>query len=122
MKKNSWLVVQEDIVPADPPDKCVYCGQPIGVEHRADCVCRERTVVVELRAQFIQKIPECWDKEMFYFAQNESRWCLNNALYELDDLAEYAGCLCPFGEISYIREATEEDEETFGVSLKSKRA
>jgi len=92
--------------PAGRPDECFYCKQPVGEDHKADCVCRQRTVVVRFTVEAVIRLPGFWDEEQIRFRYNGSSWCASN-LVEI--LAE-PKCLCPFTTAEFVREATAEDE------------
>jgi hypothetical protein len=96
--------------PAGDPDKCFYCGEPLGSEHKMDCVCRSRTVIVRYVFELPIDVPESWDKDMIEFARGGGGgWCGDNAPDDLNRLREDY-CLCEFFHSEYVREATAEDE------------
>ena len=114
MTRDEWQVKEFGIRPAGSPDHCFYCGEPRGGTHKADCVIRERTVVVKLTIEYTITVPEHWTPEDIEFHRNESSWCTSNALPELEKLDEN-GCLCHGSSFEYVREATLEDEKQDGV-------
>lgn len=111
MQKDDWTVGKEGIRPAGPPDRCLYCGEPEGRTHKPTCAVRERTVVVRMVVEYVVLVTESADQEMIEFHRNNGRWCANNALVELEHLAERVGCLCDHARFELVREATAEDEE-----------
>ena len=99
--------------PAGRPDQCFYCGQPVGAEHKEDCVCRVKVVMVQVTMTIPRVVPASWDADAVDFHLNESSWCANNIE---DDLARYkdamgddAPCMCGAFSGEYLRDATEED-------------
>jgi hypothetical protein len=95
--------------PAGKPDECFYCQRPIGAEHEADCVMRDRTVVVRLTVEYPIRVPEHWTPEDIELHRNDSSWCIGNAVVELDSVNDQ-GCICGIAKVEYVREATEDDE------------
>ena len=117
---NPWPVVSDDIRPAGSPDACCYCKVRLGQQHKPGCVIRQRTVVVDVTIRLVRRVPEAFSSDEIEYGMNHARWCANSILYELDSLAEHADCLCDFFTGCYVREATAEDEETFGVWVEQK--
>ncbi len=117
MHVGSWKVTKFAVRPAGKPDKCFYCNEKLGDEHKSDCVIRERTVVVDISFRMVRAIPEDWDKEQIEFQLNDGRFCMDNILDELNDLSERLGCLCGVSEAQLIREATPEDEKEYKISI-----
>jgi len=104
---ESYLVTKENGPrPAGNPDECYYCKQKIGTEHRADCVCRKRTILIEATMLILQDIPEAWDESDIDTYYNESSSCSNNLVDN-----RYEDCLCPWTRVKYMREANIEDEK-----------
>jgi len=95
--------------PAGKPTECFYCQQPLGSEHGADCVIRQRTVVVRMTIEYVVAIPESWTPEDLEFHRNESSWCSSNALDEIGGTGDDSPCICPTTRFSFVREATPED-------------
>lgn len=117
MKRPEWLVFAEGIRPAGQPDKCFYCGSAIGDQHGEKCVIRSRTVLVKAEIEMLITVPEFWEESTVEFSRNEGSWCADNLLSELEDQAERMGCLCNSVRFSFVREATETDEEFFGLRV-----
>jgi hypothetical protein len=117
VNRDSWTVGQDAIRPAGPPDACCYCGAAYGDEHKAGCVMRQRTVVCEVTIKVVRTVPENWDQEMIEFHMNESSWCFNNIVGELEEAIKRAedGCclLCSLATGRYLGEATADDEDAF---------
>jgi len=68
---------------------------------------RDRTVVVKMEVEIVVRVPESWDVGLIEFQRNEGSWCSNNVIQEL----KRKDCLCNNTLFTYVREATEEDEE-----------
>jgi len=116
LKKDSHLVTEDAIRPVGKPNSCYLCDAELGTEHKAGCVFRQRTIVIELKTRLLVSEPEHWDKEMIEFHFNESSYCLSNLIEELQALDESEGCICPFSEVIFIREATNADEQGYRQS------
>lgn len=117
---NPWPVTSDHITAGGSPDACCWCKARLGQQHRSSCVVRERTVVIDATIRLVRRVPENFSQDEIEFGMNQARWCANNILYELNSLAEHANCLCDFFTGLYVREATAEDEETFGVRVEQK--
>lgn len=117
MRWDSQVVTPAHIA-KDGPKKgcCVYCGEPIGTEHKKGFVCRKRTVVITATFTLIDTVPEDWDPEMVEFHLNGSSYCADNILDTLNKLTE-AHCTCGQFEGRYVREATAEDVEFLGAAI-----
>lgn len=100
--------------PAGKPDQCFYCNHPLGSEHREDCVTRQRTVVVRYAIEVTICVPEDWDEGTINFHRNDSTWCADNLIEELQRCPADR-CLCDVAKAEFVREATREDEERFGI-------
>lgn len=116
MKRNNWIVTEKSVRPAGRPDECFYCNQKIGSEHKKDCVIRSKTVVVDFTIRTVMAVPEFWDEEFINFRLNERSWCVDNILPILEKKSEHS-CLCMHTESKFIREATEDDEEDWGITF-----
>ena len=97
--------------PAGKPDRCFYCGRLVGEEHKEDCVMRSRTVVLQAVITYVDTVPENWTAEDIFNHRNLGSWCANNLI---DDLDRIQGCLCGSVEITYIKEASVEEEQEWG--------
>lgn len=118
MKRNNWEVKDYGIRPAGDSEHCFYCGEPKGSIHKEDCVIRSRTVVIKMEAELVVDVPEFWDEEQINFHRNKGSWCATNVLSELERLDNRLGCLCGVLKFKYLREATEEDEESQKIYVK----
>ncbi|WP_099467829.1 hypothetical protein [Konateibacter massiliensis] len=121
MKKEKWLVTESSTRPAGKPDRCFYCGQLIGEQHKEDCVIRSKTVVVDFTFRTVLSVPECWDEEQICLHYNDGSWCADNILSELDGRSEKMGCNCDIYKAKFIRDADERDEEKYGVTYISEK-
>lgn len=126
MKALDWTVTPDDhgIRPAGPSDECFYCQIKVGGEHKLSCVIRTRTVVVKVTLDIVVRLPEYWDSDRIEFHYDKSSACKNNLVGELVELKKRMGptdsCLCSAGEVAFVREATEEDEEYFQTFAKDR--
>ena len=116
MKTKSFIVKDGDVRPARPDGTCFYCRTPLGQEHAEGCVIRTRTVLVKFEVTMCRQVPEDWDVHMINFHMNDGSWCASNLITILQELDAKKGCLCGRVKEEFIREATEEDEERFGVA------
>lgn len=127
MKGNDWPVDKYGIRPAGKPDECFYCHEKVGTQHKSDCVIRSRTVVIELKLPLVVSVPEKWDVSNIEFKYGESSYCMNNIQDNIDNFFSHLNtpnsqgetpvCLCGVAEVSYLREATEDDEEYFNIKV-----
>ncbi|PYE51536.1 hypothetical protein HUB98_05895 [Paenibacillus barcinonensis] len=113
MKREDWIVTEYAARPAGKPDRCFYCHSLIGESHTSECVIRSRTVVMDFTVRMVINVPEHWKDEDIEFRYNKGSWCADN-LIEMIVRGE-GGCLCPHVEATFIREATPEDEEKWGL-------
>lgn len=100
---------------AGTPDKCLYCKAPTGGPHTEECVCIERPVKIRMTVELIITHPRSWDAGSINFHLNDSSWCANNILGELDRLAGGGRCLCSATEFEFIGDATLEEAVEQGL-------
>ncbi len=83
------LVVPNDdgIRPAGKPDECFYCNRKVGEPHQQSCVCAHKKVVLRYSFEVEIDVPWSWSEEDILFHRNESTWCSNNGLREIDEQA-----------------------------------
>lgn len=112
MKREDWTVTKSSTRPAGEPDRCFYCGQLIGEQHKEECVIRSRTVVVDFTFRTVLSVPESWDEEQIRFHYNDGGWCADNILSELAERSN-GGCNCSICEAKYIKEANIADEGAY---------
>jgi len=93
--RSAWPLVDpndDGIRPAGPPDACFYCGQQVGQPHGATCVIVEKVVRLRYTFEVDVKVPHHWTKADVEFHRNESSWCANNAVDEIE--AQDGNCFC----------------------------
>ena len=86
----------------------------VGEQHKPNCVIRKKTIVTRITIDFVDSVPENWDKDVIDFHYNDSSWCASNILNMLEERNNFR-CLCDVASFEYLRDATEEDEEKWGV-------
>jgi hypothetical protein len=98
-----------------------------GVEHKTDCVMRKRTVMVRFTVDLAMEYPEDFDAQAIEFNWNQGSLCADNLIDRMQDatdrMEEHSqthGCLCRFVEAKFLREATKDDEEAFGLHINGK--
>lgn len=117
-RSTHWLVADHGIRPAGPPDRCFYCDEPMGGEHKDGCVIRSRTVVVRFHVDLVVNVPEHWDPSEVESSFNVSSWCGGNLAASIADTSErMPGCMCGFVTAEFVSEATEEDENDQGLRV-----
>lgn len=114
MTRKDWTVGEYSVCPAGKPDECYYCGAKVGEQHKSNCVIREKTIVTRMTIDFVDSVPESWDEDLIDFHYNDSSWCATNVLHRLEERSNFR-CLCDVASFEYLRDATEEDEEKWGV-------
>lgn len=115
------------IRPDSSPDRCFYCGQSIGEDHRDDCVCLTKRVKVVYSFTIEIDVPSFWAPHDIEFHHNESSWCAGNAI---PDLLEYflttylegrplsnaedwdIPCICGAFECEYLEEVSTDPTST----------
>jgi hypothetical protein len=126
MKRANWPVGDYAIRPiSSEEDVCTYCRQPRGSEHLANCVIRQRTIVVRAVIEYVTTTVEDNDEEKILFHYNEGTHCADNDIEQLHELVErinsadedFTGsrCMCSHVRHEFVREATEWDEKVLGV-------
>jgi len=98
---------------------CPYgeCKSPVGSEHAIGCVCRRRTVVIDVTFRYVKEVPEDWDQHLIESQLTESSSCATNIVDELHRLSnlEDGRCACRLIQsATLVREATEDDEIDLG--------
>lgn len=103
------LVVTEKAQrPARMDGTCFYCAQPIGAEHKPGCVLVRKQVRLRMIVDYDVSVPAHWTPETIEMARNGgSSWCLDNAIAELQELAEGPhGCLCDHAKFEYLADVS----------------
>lgn len=103
---ETFIVTEDDSRGRQRGPQCFYCPSAIGSEHASECVCRQRSVVIQVTITYPILVPESWPARTIEFHRNDGSWCSSNLLEELDALDS---CLCPLTEFKFVREAGEED-------------
>ncbi len=104
----SPFIVTDKAMQRDPSrPECFYCRQPIGSEHKSDCVFISRKVKVRVTIEYDIEVPATWDVEMIEFHRNDASWCSNNIIPELDRLKDGDECLCHRTTTEYLGESSE---------------
>lgn len=102
-----YLVTAAAQRPASLNGKCFYCGQPIGCQHKGDCVLIRKKVRVRLAIEYTVEVPADWGKDKVEFQRKHGSWCANNLIDELVEFAEgLDGCLCNLAEFTYIEDVS----------------
>lgn len=91
---SDCVVKPADSRPVGPPGKCTYCLQPMGAQHKEDCVIREKTVRVRMTVEFDHLTVESWRQTDIEFHMNESSSCADNLIREVWAERKKTGCLC----------------------------
>ncbi len=100
------------------PTKCFYCNGIPGGPHDAECVCVDRPVHVRLTLDLIVTVPRSWTKEQAEFRWNESTYCMDNIIEEIQRQADADGserCMCSRAEIRLLGDATIEEAIAAGL-------
>ena len=105
---HKFIVTEKAQRPARMDGTCFYCMQPIGAEHKPDCVLIHKRVKVRATIEYETEIPNWWGNKEFEFHRNEGSWCANNMVGELKKyVEEKPGCLCGHAEFEYLGEESE---------------
>lgn len=104
----------EDAAPAGKPDECFYCQRPFGEAHGDECVIPQRTVVLRYTVTVVQSVPSNWTPHDIEFHRNESSWCADNLVGDLEGRNREGRCLCNQVSAEFIREASADDEQAMG--------
>ena len=89
-------------------DTCFYCGQPIGDYHKPECVLISKKVKVRMVVEYEVEVPSHWDKHNVEFHRNDSSWCADSAVNELQKIVEdeESPCLCELARFEYIEDTS----------------
>lgn len=88
--------------PNSVDDSCFYCHQAIGEPHRPSCVLIAKKVRVRMTVEYEVEVPASWNAGDVEFHRNESSWCADNAMGELEKLAGREGCLCGVTHFEFV--------------------
>lgn len=98
------IVLSDDdgIRPAGKQDRCFYCNNKIGEQHKYNCVILRKKVKLRYCFDIEVEMPWYWDKELILFNRNDGSWCASNAIEELEKLSNDIGCLCSIFKAEFI--------------------
>ena len=99
------------------PDRCAYCQAPLG-EHKPDCVCLLRSVVLKLELEIVQAVPQSNDSQSIEFCRGGgSSYCMDNVLTDIEAYLKRTGdCACSLkATTTYLREADEDETRGWGL-------
>jgi hypothetical protein len=95
---EKFKVTKKAMRPASTEERCFYCNEKIGDYHTEDCVLITKTVQVKMTVTYPVEVPAHWSKRDVEFHRNDSSWCCNNAIAELDaisnELEKKGECFC----------------------------
>lgn len=103
--RADWPLVDakdDGIRPAGPPDECFYCRRKVGEPHGAECVIVTKRVRVRYIFEIDIDVPHFWDEHTLLFHRNDSTWCADNAIAQIEDSAPEPGCLCNAFTCEYV--------------------
>lgn len=102
--ESAFVVTEAAMRPASLVLACFYCHQGIGDKHLTTCVLVKRRVTVRTIIEHVIEVPAHWDAEMVEFHRNESSWCADNFIGELQELAQSQGCICANTTVVFVRD------------------
>jgi len=104
-----FKVTKSAMRPASKEQECFYCHQPIGENHKEDCVLIKKKVKILMRVVYLRSVPASWSRSEIEFYLNDSSWCANNALDELSEIfdRENGECMCSSSTFDYVSEDSE---------------
>lgn len=93
---DKFIVGPSAARPVGKLEVCFYCNQPIGGEHKPDCVCVVRKIRVRVSVEMDIWRPASWKEGDVGFDLEGSSWCATNIIDELQEYADSKepGCLC----------------------------
>lgn len=106
---QDWITVtpnDDGIRPAGKPDQCFYCNRKVGELHDISCVTVLKIVKVKYTYEIDLRVPHHWRKQDFEFHRNESGWCAENAIDDIEEHLHKAGhnCACYVFHAEYIED------------------
>jgi hypothetical protein len=111
MKLSGFTVTDAAMRPASPVRQCFYCHQPIGKEHKFECVLVSKRVRVKAIIEYEIDVPAHWSKEDVEFSRNESSWCADNIVGDLErhiqKMNERGFCMCDDVYVSLLDDSEE---------------
>lgn len=97
-----WPVSRKSMRPASEKERCFYCQEPIGGNHKEDCVLVKKKVKVRMTVEYEVEVPNHWDAHRVEFHRNDGSWCASNAIDELQEMVDNGDCLCNRTEFEYL--------------------
>lgn len=89
-----------------------------------------KLVTVELRVKLVVEVPDDWDQDMVEFHENESSYCLNNHLDQINGICEESHrrnkandlrlgerCICFASEVKFLQYGA--DKDAFDTRIES---
>jgi hypothetical protein len=101
-KVMGFIVTEKAQRPARMNGRCFYCCQPIGAEHKDDCVLISKKIKIQMTVEYEIKVPAEFNGNQIEFSRNEGTWCCDNAIQELENLSKENGCLCNIMKFKYL--------------------
>jgi hypothetical protein len=108
-REDMPVVTPDDggIRPAGAPDRCLYCRSRVGEKHKNDCITVVKKVRLRATVEYEVEVPHGWDKDAVEFRYNESTWCADNLVDELQAYVDEMRkgdrrCLCSSTEVEYL--------------------
>lgn len=101
-----FKVTKKAARPAGNQDKCFYCKRKVGEKHGDTCVLVRKKVTVRATITYQVVVPASWEKDDVEFHRNESSWCADNMISDLDKFLGETECLCRHTRHQYVDDAT----------------
>lgn len=120
LPNEAWVVTPAHVNPSLPgkETRCIWCKSTLGDIHELRCAVRQKSVIVKIEIEMERMVSEDCMPEMVEFLMNDSSWCASNIIHELQAMFDSSErCLCPYFQATYVREATEADEATYGRNV-----
>lgn len=103
-----YIVTEKAERPNGRKGLCFYCGRKVGESHAFDCVLISKKVRLRMTVEYEVRVPAHWDKDRVEFHRNESSWCADNAVAELQELLSDDSCtLCGCTEFEMLEVTSE---------------
>lgn len=100
--KSDFTVTVKAKRPGSDAHACFYCHEDVGGKHLETCVLINKRVQLKMTINYPAQVPASWDKDQINFHRNDSSWCSDNALDELQDLTDDDNCLCRYTAFEWI--------------------